>query len=118
MTDSMCSSGHPIAPGQRFCPACGERLAGVAPDAEGSVGGDPAVVGKGGMERLLADANLSGANLTRAFLPWAILRGANLTGASTFELDLTGADLRDANLEGLSLQTANLFDADLTGARR
>ena len=55
MTESVCSSGHPIAPGQWFCPACGERVADVVPHPEGSVGGDSTDGGKAGMERLLAE---------------------------------------------------------------
>jgi hypothetical protein len=51
----------------------------------------------------LHEANLSGANLSRAYLWNVVLREANLSGA-----DMTEASLLQANLNG-----ANLFRADL-----
>jgi uncharacterized protein YjbI with pentapeptide repeats len=90
--------------------------------------GDPIII--------LSDADLTGANLTGAFLreadlfdadlTGAILRDAGLTGADLRSADLIGADLhdahlsraelRDAHLTGADLRDAYLFDADLTGA--
>jgi len=71
---------------------------------------------QGGEQANLAKADLTGAdlrgvNLAEADLSNAILVGANLTGA-----DLTDADLTGANLTGAYLEDANLTDADLTGA--
>ena len=57
-------------------------------------------------EKLLRDANLSGADL----------RDANLSGANLSGADLRGADLRDANFRGANLSDANLSGADLSGA--
>lgn len=54
---------------------------------------------------------LSGANLSEAVLPLAILRGASLQGAN-----LSGADLREAQLQRANLRGAVLTDADLGGA--
>jgi len=59
----------------------------------------------------LTYANLMGANLTDAYLAGANLTGANLTGAN-----LTGANLTDANLAGANLAYANLTGANLTDA--
>ena len=49
------------------------------------------------------DANLSGANLTRANLSWANMTGANLTGADvswaySTDLNLSGATRADGSL--------------------
>jgi len=56
-------------------------------------------------------ADLSGANLTGAYLSRADLSGADLTGAY-----LTGANLSRANLTGAYLSGADLSGANLTGA--
>ena len=66
-------------------------------------------------------ADLSGANLTNAYLPEADLTGAYLTGALLYDAnlglaDLSGADLTNANLGHANLYIADLSDADLTGA--
>lgn len=69
----------------------------------------------------LSGANLSGANLSRAVL-WGAdlvdtdLRGADLSGATFIEAFLMEADLRGANLTNANLYRAVLDDADLTGA--
>ena len=60
--------------------------------------------------------DLTGANLTEAYLEGvilvdAILIGADLTDANLEGVDLTGADLTDANLEGVDLTGADLTDA-------
>jgi uncharacterized protein YjbI with pentapeptide repeats len=60
---------------------------------------------------VLTEANLAGADLTGANLERAFLRDANLRGAK-----LTGARLREATLYGANLANAILDDADLTGA--
>jgi len=59
----------------------------------------------------LSDANLSGADLRWAYLRWAYLSDANLSGA-----DLSGADLSRAGLNGADLSRADLSDANLSGA--
>ena len=69
----------------------------------------------------LTDANLTGADLTDANLTRANLAGAYLTGAYLARANLagaylTGAYLTDANLTGADLTRANLAGADLTGA--
>jgi len=56
-------------------------------------------------------ADLSGANLSEAYLFGANLSRANLSGA-----DLSGANLSRANLFGASLSRANLFGASLSRA--
>ena len=61
----------------------------------------------------LSGANLSRANLLRADLSKAYLSGANLSGANLLRADLSeaylsGADLRGANLSGANLSGANL----------
>jgi uncharacterized protein YjbI with pentapeptide repeats len=63
--------------------------------------------GSQGTQANLAGADLSGAQLDRAWLA-----GANLAGAN-----LSGADLTDARLSGANLSGANLHEADLTKAR-
>ena len=59
----------------------------------------------------LTCADLSGANLSRAYL-----RCANLTCAKLSGTNLTNADLTSANLTGANLSRADLTDANLTGA--
>ena len=61
-------------------------------------------------------ANLSGANLSGAYLSSANLSGANLRGANLSSANLSGADLSSANLSGANLSGANLSGADLSGA--
>ena len=63
-----------------------------------------------------ARADLSGANLRRAYLGRADLRGADLSGANLSRAYLRGADLRDADLSGANLRRANLHEADLRDA--
>src|ERR1051326_7011041 len=65
---------------------------------------------------VLADADLTGADLTRAVLMRAILTGADLTGAVLMRAILTGADLTGAVLAGADLTGAVLADAVLTDA--
>ena len=69
----------------------------------------------------LSDAYLRGADLRYANLSDEDLRGADLRGADLRYADLRGAnlrgaDLRYANLRGANLRGANLSDADLSGA--
>jgi hypothetical protein len=69
----------------------------------------------------LTDAYLTGADLTDAYLPRANLTDANLAdanlaGANLTDAYLTGADLTRANLTGADLTGADLTGADLTGA--
>ena len=66
-------------------------------------------------------ANLSGADLSKADLSEADLRGANLSEADLrcadlSESNLSGADLRCADLRGANLYGADLREADLRGA--
>jgi uncharacterized protein YjbI with pentapeptide repeats len=73
-----------------------------------------------------SEADLTGANLNRAYLAGANLTradltGANFTGAHLDRANLTtaylaGANLSEANLTGANLTVANLTRADLTGA--
>ncbi len=60
--------------------------------------------------------DLSGADLSDAYLTGADLTSANLTLASLRGVDLTGADLTFANLNGTDLSGADLSDANLRGA--
>jgi uncharacterized protein YjbI with pentapeptide repeats len=62
-------------------------------------------------KRLLADAELRGANLQRARLALADLQRASLYCA-----DLRGADLRNANLSRADIRGASLRQANLSGA--
>jgi hypothetical protein len=64
----------------------------------------------------LTGAYLKGADLTGAYLKGADLKGADLTGADLTGADLTGADLTGADLTGAYLKGADLTGADLTGA--
>lgn len=69
----------------------------------------------------LSGANLQGARLDRAELHGtrlarANLRGASLEGAFLVRADLHHADLRGACLRGANLRKAELTGADLTGA--
>ena len=70
----------------------------------------------GGERADLSGADLSDANLNRAYLREADLHDANLRGAKLSNADLWAADLHDANLRGADLLRANLRDADMHGA--
>ncbi|EAD8625528.1 pentapeptide repeat-containing protein [Listeria monocytogenes] len=61
-------------------------------------------------------ANLSYADLRRADLSGANLRGANLSYADLRRADLSGANLRGANLRRANLSYADLRRADLSCA--
>ncbi|MEA5605881.1 pentapeptide repeat-containing protein [Nostoc sp. UHCC 0252] len=71
---------------------------------------------KGGNFRsaYLGDANLTGADFSRADLSLAYLGDANLTGVNFIGANLSGANLGDANLSGANLSGANLSGADLS----
>ncbi|MCQ0004170.1 pentapeptide repeat-containing protein [Actinomadura madurae] len=60
----------------------------------------------------LTDAQLVGANLSRA-----VLRDASLAGARLDEARLTGADLRGADLSRARLARADLRDVAVDGSR-
>ena len=64
----------------------------------------------------LRRAYLSGAYLSRADLSGANLRVANLREANLREAKLSGANLREADLSGADLRRAYLREADLRGA--
>jgi hypothetical protein len=64
----------------------------------------------------LAGANLSSANLAGAWLNSSNLIGANLTGANLIGAKLYGADLTGANLTGANLTGADIWYAILNGA--
>ncbi len=61
-------------------------------------------------------ADLTGANLLKAWLPEANLQGSSLQRANLHEANLQGANLQGANLQGANLREANLRRADLWGA--
>jgi hypothetical protein len=93
------------------------------PDVQAAV----TVLGRRDAKRDIRVIDLTGANLTRAYLGDADLHGAdlsfaNLTGADLLRADLTDADLplahlTDAQLSFANLTEANLTDADLTHAQ-
>jgi len=64
----------------------------------------------------LSRADLRGANLSGANLSRAELFGANLHRANLSRADLFGANLRGANLTNAKLSEAGLFEANLSGA--
>ncbi len=69
----------------------------------------------------LDQSDLTGANLSHAYLCAVDFRSANLTEANLTSADLRSADLRKANLRKANLSKANLSNAnlchaDLTGA--
>ena len=61
--------------------------------------------------------DLSGVNLSEAFLMGADLTNADLSEADLSKADLSGANLQDANLSGADLSVADLTGADLRGAQ-
>lgn len=61
-------------------------------------------------------ADLTSAHLSEADLSWAKLVGAHLSGAKLRRADLAWADLSGANLVGAHLSGANLVGAYLNGA--
>jgi hypothetical protein len=65
----------------------------------------------------LSWANLSGAYLSWADLSWANLSWADLSGANLSRANLSWADLSWANLSGANLSRANLSGANLSGAK-
>lgn len=65
---------------------------------------------------VLLNARLRGTHLGAASLKSAILRGADLTDADISNALMSGADLRGANLSGANLSFAILTGADLTEA--
>ena len=71
---------------------------------------------KDGCKKAILDYDLRGANLSRADLSDANLRGANLRGANLSRADLSDANLRGANLRGANLSRADLSDANLSRA--
>ncbi len=74
--------------------------------------GERADLSKANLQKaILRGANLQGAILLLANLQKAILRGANLQKAF-----LGGANLQGANLDGANLQGADLTEANLQGA--
>ena len=64
----------------------------------------------------LANADLSGTNLTRANLSDAILQGADLSGATLTQTDLSGADLSGADMSDAELWRTDLRDAVIRSA--
>ncbi|NDL63941.1 pentapeptide repeat-containing protein [Acerihabitans arboris] len=78
-------------------------------------------VGRGGSEMQWGKPNLSGANLSEAYLKDIHLSKADLRGSVLIKADLRGAklenaDLRDADLGGAKLSRVKLRGAKLTGA--
>lgn len=67
-------------------------------------------------EAFLRNANLYGANLSRATLTWTNLSGANLRTANLSEAHLRGVNLSAARLMGATLRGARLDEADLRNA--
>ena len=65
---------------------------------------------------VLDGADLSGINLSRAYLSRASFNGTNLNRANLHGADLISAHLSGADLTGADLISAHLSGADLTGA--
>lgn len=72
--------------------------------------------GRGGEDIDLTGADLSGLNLTDAFLRFSDLSGANLSGTNLHDADLIDVKLNNANLTGADLTDATFSDTDFTGA--
>jgi uncharacterized protein YjbI with pentapeptide repeats len=89
---------------------------GVRPDLTGANLSSAYLVGANLFRADLRDAILINANLSGAYLPGADLSGANLSGADLKLAHLIEADLRGTNLKYANLRDANLFRADLSGA--
>ena len=70
------------------------------------------VIGTGGKEYTIEPR----ANLSKAHLVGADLRGANLSKANLVHADLSGADLADANLSEANLMDTNFSNANLSKA--
>ena len=64
----------------------------------------------------LEGADLKGRNLARVNLKGADLNGANLSKANLYKANLIEADLSGANLSGVNLYQADLRGANLTNA--
>ena len=64
----------------------------------------------------MAGANLSGANLARAYISWGNLSNADLGGANLTVAFLGNTNLAGANLSGANLTRANLAGVNLSGA--
>jgi uncharacterized protein YjbI with pentapeptide repeats len=74
----------------------------------------------------LSGSNLSGTDLSKAYLIFSNLSGSNLSNvnlnganlifANLSDVNLTGANLTGANLTGANLSNTNLTGANLTGA--
>ncbi|MBE9143688.1 pentapeptide repeat-containing protein [Planktothrix mougeotii] len=64
----------------------------------------------------LTGADLSGLNLTDAFLRFSDLSGANLAGTNLHDADLISVKLNNANLTGADLTDTSLSDTDFSGA--
>jgi uncharacterized protein YjbI with pentapeptide repeats len=62
----------------------------------------------------LREANLKGADLSRANLSEANLDGAGLSGATLSEANVSGASISGSNLEAANLCGASLFSSDLS----
>ena len=71
---------------------------------------------EGGERADLSDADLRRAYLRHANLSDAYLRRADLSGADLGYADLSDANLSDADLSDADLSGANLYGADLSGA--
>lgn len=72
----------------------------------------------GGKQADLSGMDLSGTDMRRASLKWAILIGTNMHGANLIGTDLSGAklirtDMRGTNMRGTDLSWAKLIGADL-----
>jgi len=100
-------------------PEIARELVEAYSQGQSAAGGDYAFVDLSG--RNLSGIDLSGAYLEYADLSGADLSGADLTNAVLAHADLSGADLSGAGLSGANLGAALLketkfVDADLTGA--
>jgi uncharacterized protein YjbI with pentapeptide repeats len=64
----------------------------------------------------LNETDLSGANLSGAYIRMAQMAGSNLTGAAFDDADLSYTDLSGVRLDGCSLASANLTGAKLAAS--